>query len=287
MSQPLDLIGIKDKISQPGCTTIALDTIPPIGGCLKVSSDTGSKEVKTALVEIGERMENVVGKLFSIHVNNSTKYMLNEILETCLFEELKESCSIDFKALNNNDALNTIYNNAVKRVDDWKYASGSVFTFLPYSLELQNQKPGKLLKSRPNKGRFVTYGFDANKLLLETWDLNGDKEKFGSYVNCILEKNDNESDIIFFFKHDAINKINIQAITKSKALDNNQTLFITVNGLKPNNWIARLDTHSDSKTTEIVRYDPTFNLQTVFYMNYSGDELKTITTNGAVFWSKE
>lgn len=209
--------------------------------------------------------------------------MIEELVKEDWFKTLKQKAVEQFTSYNK-EQLEKIIAEISSNVTEWKYATGSYFSFIPYSQELNKQKKGRLLPAYSETARYVSYGFNKeNELLLETWNLSGDRDKFGAYYYCKIN-NGQEFDLLFLHVHPKLNQARIQAITTSYVIEPDKKVYLSINGIKDNSWALRVDVYKDNILQKIYRYDPASNLETRFDLFFSTNYLEKIEYNGKQYW---
>lgn len=216
--------------------------------------------------------------------------MQNLIAEN-IFTELYNTLLEEFKSMNSEVVYN-LYLETESKVKDWKYATDTYFTTLPYDVEISRHKRGRLLKSAdPSnpKIRVNTFGFDGHdRLILSEWPFSNDGRKFGYSTSCKLHLA--EAIKIYAIHRYIDNKplSSLSAVSVFKSLDDRTKISFGVNGLGDTSWFIELYHYSDKGVLQkIVAYDPVFNLTTEYNMIHDEKGLEQITTgNGSVWWKR-
>jgi hypothetical protein len=216
--------------------------------------------------------------------------MIEDIIKEDWFSAWREELRKSFTN-RNLDLINEQYHFIIESVNEWRYSSGPLYSIIPLSNELNGQKLGKEFKSKPpSSKRYIQYGFEeGGAVVVETWDLSGDRDRFGFYANFKSKKVDTcDSRILFIQKNEKLNTTSLNAITEQKSKDKELNFYLTVNGTKPNNWLLRIDVLEDGIVKLLQRFDPVFNLKTEFRLNYNDNgQVVEILYNDKVHWLRD
>ncbi|MBF6657717.1 hypothetical protein [Flavobacterium columnare] len=158
-----------------------------------------------------------------------------------------------------------------------------LYELVPFNIELSKQKKGKILKKMPNNRRYVENFFLDNELYAQRWEIQGNKELFGSYINLSITKENFKE--IYFIQIDKEDNFN-DLISYTRIFEvNDEIFYLTISGLKETNWYLRIDSLKNKKIDRISRFDPAFNLETTFNIEYLNDNPVSIMYNDSIYFS--
>jgi len=219
-------------------------------------------------------------------------FTMQNLIDEKLFSDLYNSLLDEFRSANA-EQLSNIYSSTVEQVKEWKYATDTYFTIQPLENEINKLKPGKLLKDGDNdnpKIRVHSFGFDeGNRLILFEYPLSNDADQYGYYTNCNLYI---DQAIKTYVIHRYVENKRPPSLVNLKVfqpINACTKLALSVNGVKPNQWLLQTYYHSENGSLEkISRHDPGFNVTVDYKMVYDDKGLERIIAgNDLLQWKRK